>query len=77
VSERSEPTTERSPIRFIALGVLPIPTVQMSTTIETDDDPAERIERHLEDDESIAEFLDELVTVYETEGASLEEGYSE
>jgi hypothetical protein len=49
----------------------------MSTTIETDDDLAERIERHLGDDESIAEFLDELVTVYETEGAFLEGGYSE
>ena len=49
----------------------------MSTTIETDDDLAERIERHLGDDESMAEFLDELVTVYETEDAFLEGGYSE
>jgi hypothetical protein len=49
----------------------------MPTTIEIDDDLAERIERHLEDDESMAEFVDELVRVYETEGAFLREGYSE
>jgi len=49
----------------------------MPTTIEIDDDLAERIERHLEEDESMAEFVDELVTVYETEGAFLQEGYSE
>jgi len=48
----------------------------MSATIETDD-LAERIERHRGDDESMAEFLNELVTVYETEGAFLQEGYSE
>ncbi|WP_164471531.1 DUF7557 family protein [Halosimplex salinum] len=49
----------------------------MTTTIEIDDDLAERMERHLEDDESLAELVEELVSVYETEGAFLQEGYSE
>ncbi len=50
---------------------------QMPTTIEIDDELAERIEGHLEEDESMAEFIEELVSVYETEGAFLQEGYSE
>jgi len=49
----------------------------MPTTIEISDDLAERLERHCEDDESVAEFVEELVSVYETEGAFLQEGYSE
>jgi len=49
----------------------------MTTTIEIDDDLAERMEGHLEDDESLAELVEELVNVYEAEGAFLQEGYSE
>jgi len=49
----------------------------MTTTIEIDDDLAERMKGHLEDDESLAELVEELVNVYETEGAFLQEGYSE
>lgn len=49
----------------------------MSQTIELDDDLSERIEGHLEDDESPEEFIEELITVYETDGAFLQEGYSE
>jgi hypothetical protein len=49
----------------------------MPTTIEISDDLAERPGRHCEDDESVAEFVEELVSVYETEGAFLQEGYSE
>ncbi|MFB6140888.1 MAG: hypothetical protein ABEJ26_10685 [Halosimplex sp.] len=49
----------------------------MTTTIEIDDDLAERMESHLEDDESLTELVEELVTMYETEGAFLQEGYSE
>ena len=49
----------------------------MTHTIEIDDDLMERLERHLEDDETVPEFIEELVNVYETEGAFLQEGYSE
>ncbi|QPV63340.1 hypothetical protein I7X12_01515 [Halosimplex litoreum] len=49
----------------------------MTTTIEIDDDLAERMEAHLEADESLAELVEELVNVYEAEGAFLQEGYSE
>jgi predicted CopG family antitoxin len=49
----------------------------MSHTIEISDDLKERIDHHLEDDESYEEFIEELVTVFETEGAFLQEGYSE
>lgn len=49
----------------------------MSPTIEIDDDLHARIERHLEEDESPTEFVEELVNMYETEGRFLQEGYSE
>jgi hypothetical protein len=49
----------------------------MGTTIELDDALVERIETHLEEGESIHEFIEELVNMYETEGAFIQEGYSE
>lgn len=49
----------------------------MTHTIEINDDLAQRIEAHLEEDETMAEFVAELVSMYETEGAFLQEGYSE
>lgn len=49
----------------------------MTYEIELDDELGERIERHLEDDETPAEFIGELLSVYETEGSFLQEGYSE
>ena len=49
----------------------------MTHTIEIDDDLMERLERHLEDDETVPELIEELVNMYETEGAFLQEGYSE
>lgn len=49
----------------------------MSQTLEIDDDLMERIESHLEEGETVEEFLDELLSMYETDGAFLQEGYSE
>jgi len=49
----------------------------MTVTIELDDELAARLEKHLEEDESYVEFIEELVSVYETEGEFLTEGYSE
>lgn len=49
----------------------------MTTTLEIGDDLADRIESHLEEGETPEEFVAELVSVYETEGAFLQEGYSE
>ncbi|WP_174811887.1 DUF7557 family protein [Salinadaptatus halalkaliphilus] len=49
----------------------------MTQTIEISDDLRERLESHCEPDESIEEFVEELVSIYETEGAFLQEGYSE
>lgn len=49
----------------------------MTTTIELDDDLADRLESHLEEGETMSEFVEELVNVYETEGTFLQEGYSE
>jgi hypothetical protein len=40
----------------------------MSRTIELDDDLAERLEEHLEDDETVEEFIEELLNIYEQEG---------
>lgn len=49
----------------------------MSHTIEIDDDLMRRLERHLEDDQTVEELIAELVRMYETEGTFLQEGYSE
>jgi len=43
-------------------------------TLTLDDDLMARIESHLEDDETAAEFIAELVTIYEQEGRFLQEG---
>lgn len=49
----------------------------MPHTIELDDELGDRIEAHLEEGESPEEFIEELVSMYETEGTFLQEGYSE
>lgn len=46
----------------------------MPRTIELDDDLAERIDGHLEDGETIEEYIAELVAIYEQEGRFLQEG---
>jgi hypothetical protein len=51
--------------------------VMGTTTIELDEDLHERLAGHCEEDESVAEFIEELVSMYETEGAFIQEGYSE
>lgn len=49
----------------------------MTHTIEISEDLRERIDAHREEGESYEEFIEELVSVFETEGAFLREGYSE
>ncbi|WP_175607190.1 DUF7557 family protein [Natrinema saccharevitans] len=49
----------------------------MTRTLEIGDDLAERIESHCEEGQSPEELIEELVSMYETEGAFLQEGYSE
>lgn len=49
----------------------------MPQTLEIDDDLMERLEAHLEEGETVEEFITELLNMYETEGAFLQEGYSE
>ncbi|MDL5360821.1 hypothetical protein [Halalkalicoccus sp. NIPERK01] len=49
----------------------------MTSTIEIDDELRERLEGYLEEEETIEEFIAELLNMYETEGAFLQEGYSE
>lgn len=49
----------------------------MPHTLEISDELADRIETHLEEDETYEEFIEELLSVYETEGTFLQEGYSE
>lgn len=46
----------------------------MARTIELDEDLAERMESHLEDDETLEEFIEELVAIYEQEGRFLQQG---
>lgn len=49
----------------------------MTYTLEISEDLRRRLDDHLEEDETYEEFIEELVSVYETEGAFLQEGYSE
>ena len=46
----------------------------MTRTIELNDELVERLESHAEEDESLEEFIGELVTIYEQEGRFLDEG---
>jgi predicted CopG family antitoxin len=49
----------------------------MTYTLEISDGLRERLDDHREEGESYEEFIEELVSMYETEGAFLQEGYSE
>lgn len=49
----------------------------MSPSIELSRDLLDRIDSYREDDESYEEFIEELLNIYETQGAFLQEGYSE
>lgn len=49
----------------------------MTYTLEINDELRERLDRHLEDDQTYEELIEELVSMYETEGAFIQEGYSE
>ena len=49
----------------------------MPYTLEISDELRARLDGHLEDDETYEEFIEELVTLYETEGIFLREGFSE
>lgn len=49
----------------------------MTQTIEIDDELVRRLEGYCEDDQTVEELIEELLNVYETEGAFLQEGYSE
>ena len=46
----------------------------MTSTVELSDDLAGRLESHAEDDETLEEVIEELVTIYEREGRFLDEG---
>jgi hypothetical protein len=49
----------------------------MTQTLELSDELSEKLDRHREDGQSKEAFVSELVSMYETEGAFLQEGYSE
>lgn len=52
-------------------------TPMTTTTIEISQELKQRIEGHLEEEETVEEFLEELVSIYETQGTFMQEGYSE
>ncbi|WP_195892496.1 DUF7557 family protein [Halopiger goleimassiliensis] len=49
----------------------------MTHTLELSEELVERIDSHRDEEQSREEFVEELVSIYETEGAFLQEGYSE
>ncbi|MGM0398117.1 MAG: DUF7557 family protein [Halobacteriota archaeon] len=46
-------------------------------SIEIDPDLYERLESHTDEGETVEQFIEELVSMYESEGRFLQEGYSE
>lgn len=46
-------------------------------TLEVSDELLDRLDNHREEGESYEELLSELLSVYETDGTFLREGYSE
>lgn len=46
----------------------------MTTTIELSDDLVSRLEAHRDDDETLEEFIEALVVIYEHEARFLDEG---
>ncbi|MFC4439293.1 MULTISPECIES: DUF7557 family protein [Natrialbaceae] len=49
----------------------------MTSTLEISDHLMERLDSHREEGQSREEFVEELVSIYETEGTFMQEGYSE
>jgi ferritin-like metal-binding protein YciE len=49
----------------------------MTHTLEISDELKERLDDHLEEGQSHEQLVEELVSMYESEGAFLQEGYSE
>ena len=49
----------------------------MTYALEISDELRDRLDDHLEEGESYEELITELVSMYETEGTFLQEGYSE
>ncbi len=46
----------------------------MPATIELDDDLAQRLREHAREDESLEEFIEELLAIYEQEGRFTDRG---
>lgn len=51
--------------------------ITMTHTLEISDELKDRLDDHREEGESYEAFIAELVSMYETEGAFLQEGYTE
>lgn len=49
----------------------------MAPTLEVSEELADRLESHCEEGETVEELIEELVSMYEAEGAFLQEGYTE
>lgn len=47
----------------------------MGDTVELSEELSQRIERHLSEDETVEQFIEELLNHYESEGNFLWEGY--
>jgi len=61
----------------VACGIAGNRHAIMTYTLEISDDLRDRLDDHVEEDESYEEFIEELVSIYETQGTFLQEGYSE
>lgn len=49
----------------------------MTHTLEISDDLKDRLDSHCDEGQSPEELVEELLSIYETEGTFVQEGYSE
>jgi len=61
----------------IFVAETPILIRLMPYTLEISDELRARLDDHLEEGETYEELIEELISMYETEGTFLQEGYSE
>lgn len=73
----SQPMRTRAVSLIVARVHILTSNVSMTPSIEISPELADRLDAHLEDDQTYEELIAELLSMYETEGAFLQEGYSE
>lgn len=62
---------------MLGTGARPLRRKTTMPTLEVSDELLDRLDNHREEGESYEELISELLSMYETDGTFLREGYSE